>query len=417
MNRQSVEAIVQGILDIIGESSNGVLSKDFESQKVFMRNDVLVIMQDEGVHRYREIFRILDKCLGDKFSSDFIENQLNDIIAEYIKDSTVETIRSRLAVLTSHYASYDVIQTVYVPIAGIELSLDSLQLCKVNLVHMSTALCQLAKEYERKRDAESGRAEYLRNRIGELEKETTTTTCGIVTVIAEPTKALEIAVDECRFVRDLLVFGSVAIYHESLRIPHGIGLRSRQEYPFMASAVIGSDGNVQTRSKAYGPIQQLELNLKNLGILRELGVFFVSDIYLNREKSQLEMQILRSIHWFAESQVQSDRGNEILGMITVLEMFFTTEEGEPIGEKVAECTALLVNEKLSDRQRTKRFVKQMYRSRSDVVHGRELKVSESNVASLRFLVLEVISRMIKNVHGWQSTLDVKAHFDECRLRG
>jgi hypothetical protein len=70
-----------------------------------------------------------------------------------------------------------------------------------------------------------------------------------------------------------------------------------------------------------------------------MGVFELSEVLRKGKPTDFEETLLRCIHWYANSQIQVERENELLSLITSLEVLFT-RQGASIAITVGESTAL-----------------------------------------------------------------------------
>jgi hypothetical protein len=111
--------------------------------------------------------------------------------------------------------------------------------------------------------------------------------------------------------------------------------------------------------------------------------------------------------------VQSSLENELLGLVTALETFFT--RGRGITRHVAEGVAFVLAKALESRKQVVQRVTYLYELRGKVTHGRNQQILPAEVAELRYYVLNVINVMIRNPQKWDSRQALHEWIDDLRL--
>jgi hypothetical protein len=214
--------------------------------------------------------------------------------------------------------------------------------------------------------------------------------------VAEPNRARELAEQETQLALDLLRYSIPALYRDGEIIR--IGLSSQMSFIYQQTLSLSSDSFLTYRNLLH---RDYEISKNNFTVLREIGVFEVSDILRKpyEDLNDFEKTLLRGIHWFADSQTQVKIENEFLNLVTCLEVFFTPDKGDPISSSIAEGTALLLGEDLKERKRIKRRVKELYSLRSQVSHGGHSSILNKDVVDLKFIAMKLLVKMIE----WRET--------------
>jgi hypothetical protein len=110
--------------------------------------------------------------------------------------------------------------------------------------------------------------------------------------------------------------------------------------------------------------------------------FVLSDAAVKEYDHLLEdlffRMLLRGLHWFAVSQTQVERENELLNLITCLETFLS--DGKSITNAVAVNAAHLLATGLEARLEIKRKLQGLYSVRSGVSHGGQKAILEQELA-------------------------------------
>ena len=91
--------------------------------------------------------------------------------------------------------------------------------------------------------------------------------------------------------------------------------------------------------------------------------------------TEFEEAVLQALHWYADAWLQPSLDNELLGLVTALETFFTRGRGMTgqIAEGVAfvEYSGLPPDDLLSARKHVVERVRLLYNLRGTVTHGRQ----------------------------------------------
>jgi hypothetical protein len=139
----------------------------------------------------------------------------------------------------------------------------------------------------------------------------------------------------------------------------------------------------------------LEITLEHIEAMKREGIFEIAALLgkTPKELNPLEAIIMRGIHWYSLSQIQPDRGSELLSLVIVLETLLSPEEREPIAATISECVAMLLDDSPEARYACKEHVKQIYNVRSKLVHGKlqHDDVKEDDLNYLRGTCKKLIS--------------------------
>jgi Apea-like HEPN len=380
---------------ITGASNWYVVEKDFHAE-------------------YRTLVKeILDEH-GDRFSRKQVMEDADSIIAQFIEDGDEESLEANVQELITSYETFGDEQQVYVPIAGLNLYVDSLKFGNAEFLKTAEAIKRIKDERKRLVLDESGddkAAEVLRM----VEEQWKTNTCALLTVRAEPERAKELAVEECKRLLDVLIFSAASIYHSDWRVSRGVRVQMTEVSSSTSTAVIAPTGRILAGFRTSGPVSIFDINDRNIESMRSVQAFKIAELMTKPDATEIEKQTVRAVHWFAESQVQEDEGNEVLGLITCLEMFLSPEAGEPIRLAVAEGTAMLLEDDLAERKKIKRFINRMYKKRNKVTHGGKPEPDTGELRMLRTMVIGLIVRMTENPDAWSSLNDIRCYLEDQRL--
>jgi hypothetical protein len=259
------------------------------------------------------------------------------------------------------------------------------------------------------------KAVLLKNLIPVLERDFSTGCCLVLEEMdTERGMAKESANEESAFIVDLLRFGSFSIYRRGLRVPHGIAVQSQYLRPSTTAVILSSDGSFGTSYSLSGQIAPFEVSRENTRVLKNLGLTQLAERRANGTLTKLDEQIIRSIHWFAESQIQYNEENELLNLIVCLEMFLNPGENESISGSIADGVVMLLFTDVDQRLYFRQFIKQAYHARSRVTHGRNLD-GRIDVPQLGIIVFNLILVILKTRNKWTSVQELQQYIIKLRL--
>ena len=392
--------------------------------KVISSEGVVFALLDETVDEYNELTKKLlrEKNWSEKFSEKYIEEALHSIIARIIQSHEKQKdTNDLLENLINNLVNYNREWIVLVPLLGLVMQLDSIQLGKVTIYTITKERAEelLAKietiilstrhtDKEKQQMVQMEREHFLRGIQNNV--------CAEFRVIAEPGRARERAEEETRRVLDILRYSIPSLYPDNCRI--SVSLMGEITRTSRWIPIISSDSkSFSESSRAVGPLVPFELGDSNIKQMEEIGVFKLSDILAKPEKqlTDFEKTLLRTLHWFSSSLTQHEIENQLLNMITCLETLLTPRDGNPIGTAIAEGVAILIRTGYEDRIILKNKVQKIYRSRSAVSHGGKKEIFESDVKELREISRTLIKTMIKRKDKFKSQKELLKWIEKLRL--
>ncbi len=295
--------------------------------------------------------RLVQRLLADKDTS-----RLDEYLPEFL-DGFVKAIEN---------------QTVFVPVFGISMTIESWRIGRAQLVNVTEGLLERWC---------SGMNEVTSAMFQQGVRPGVYVMCEVE---AEADRAKELAFDETLRVIDLLRF-SVSLRQECAR--GRIVIAPEEEInlqPENRQICIIPRGfrtiEVHWRATHLDHVDweitpDLIKALDQLGFDRLLSV--LSKPYA--DVSEFEKAVIRAVHWFSNYQFQFESENKLLSLITALESLLTPKDGNPIGTAIAEAVAIICSDELAARKRIKARFKDLYRNRSAVSHGGHKSVMDSDL--------------------------------------
>ena len=132
-----------------------------------------------------------------------------------------------------------------------------------------------------------------------------------------------------------------------------------------------------------------------VSLFEEAGIFDLARLLSRAQGSLTEIEELlkRCIRWFSLSQMQADPKSEFLSLVIILEVLLTpSDRGAPISATIADGAAILIADSEGDRKEIRRITKEIYNTRSDIVHGSLTSSVEidTHLADLRNIIFKLI---------------------------
>lgn len=392
--------------------------------KVISSEGVVFALLDETVDEYNELTKKLlrEKNWSEKFSEKYIEEALHSIIARVIQSHEKQKdTNDLLENLINNLVNYNREWIVLVPLSGIVMQLDSIQLGKVTIYTITKERAEelLAKietiilstrhtDKEKQQMVQIEREHFLRGIQNNV--------CAEFRVIAEPGRARERAEEETRRVLDILRYSIPSLYPDNCRI--SVSLLGEIISTSRWIPIISSDSkSFSESSRLIGPLVPFELGDSNIKQMEEIGAFKLSDIIAKPEKqlTDFEKTLLRALHWFSSSLTQHEIENQLLNMITCLETLLTPRGSNPIGTAIAEGVAILIRTGVENRIILKKKVQEIYRLRSAISHGGKKEIFESDVKELREISKTLIKTMIKRKDEFKSQKELLDWIEKQKL--
>jgi hypothetical protein len=181
-------------------------------------------------------------------------------------------------------------------------------------------------------------------------------------------------------------------------------------------------GGVGGRWELVGARYEFQVDARRMKFMKTHGFAKLSKILAKDTRTDLEERIISSVLWFAKAtdvvlygHTEMDvafrkmRGakkpkrsqpemmapyERVMNLFVSLETLLLFDEHEPIVSNLAQRTAILVGEGYQDRRNIVKFVKEMYRKRSGVIHHGGKDITESELQELMYLTQRAITTLI-----------------------
>ena len=390
-----MESILNRLSKIVENAPESFSDKGSVNWLSYRRGKSIIYLIGKNLDAYNSLLRnlLIDEKWSEKFSEKYVDNVLQDGIFNILNYGIEKAAESFLETC-NEVETYSIEQTVYIPLSGIsmydieEFCLGMIKFKRITRKALEEILEAIQAVLKENKTLSEEQKFFIQAIDESLSSELSEKICAVYQIIAEPTRARELAEQEIQLALDLLRY-SIPILHRDEEFVR-IDLSSQ---PSFLLALILSSGSFQENWRSSN--HNYEISPSNLRILEEIGVFKVSDLLKQPKLNDFENMLLRGIHWFASSQIQAKKENEFLNLVTCLEVFFTQKGGEPISTSIAEGIALVLGSDLAERKRLKSRVKKLYGNRSEVSHGGHVAILDQDCIELKFIAMDLLREMIQ----------------------
>lgn len=394
------------------EQMSGQISKMLESTstpdklgtratKVIGEKGIGFALLDEQAEAYFNLLKKLSNLPGwrEKVSEKFLDAKLRAIMCHAFRQKTTDEISKQLQDMDREIDEIRAEASVYVPLSGITLHTGDVAIGNVVLRAVTQNLAQeiesaiLATVQVSTNTPEEKKAH--EKILRELLSHWKPAVYAEFKCVAESDLAQERALDETGRVLDFLRFCIPAIYGRDYRVQvgfYGEVAHTNRIIPQFTDVPRSFSMTVTV----VGPILPFEVTPYNLEHMRKIGFDIVSQL-LSKSASALtdiERALLRSIHWFANAQIQGEAENRLLSIITCFEAMLTPDDNDPIAAAIADGVARIVGGDVDSRVSIKKLIKSYYKKRSAVSHGGAKAILDEELEQLTNLAGQFLTLMI-----------------------
>jgi transcriptional regulator with XRE-family HTH domain len=336
---------------------------------------------------------------GERFSEEYLQQRLVPILKSAHADGP-EAATPLLDELIEEVETYSIERTVYVPVQGLSLSIDALEIGRVVLRTIEgeplDGLRRLVESIHTEPDGGEQNHGLLAYRQRQITEKLGGKVCAEFRTVAEPIRARQLAEEETRRALELLTFANAALFPFQEQADAVVGLEGERP-TLMPWIAITSADSLQDFTRRAPMSWTLPITAAGLERFEQVGVFVLSDLLVQPtgQLTDLEEALLRAVHWFATSQAQAELENRLLNLTTCLEALLAPTDGSNIASGVAKGAALIVAQGSVNREQVRAFVRTLYRARSAISHGGKKAVAEADVFRLRWIVTRLITTLLQ----------------------
>lgn len=350
-----------------------------------------------------------DPGLKDVFSVEDIFRRIASVIITIVregtcrKDDLIESLCTRLE-------QSDEAKLVLIPLQGIALiepvtQIGPFRLRLMNDEAIAEAIGLWNAAIDRTTNTSDEKAAFKDWHAKEFESDLRGCVSIEVRVSGDVKRAETIAVQQATALIDILRYGSSGLHHKSLNLAIGFkgdgvpGIYRRYVLPLGVS-----DATIP--SFRTGPFGTLVINSDSLRVMSDLGVQKLAGI-LQRPTSQFEAAVMRAVHWFAESRMQTRPEDEVMTLAIAIEAALAVPGQQNHGRNVlAEVVAVLLSDEAAERTRVFGLTRAALWNRGDVVHQGVDSLEWDDLKNFRNVVLAFIAATIHSTERFHTTAEL-----------
>ena len=454
MDQQSRKGYISQITNILrtAKEYEGV---DFSEDKVRRLN----LHVDTNTHvavdavRYEKLRKGLLKGekWSEKFTEEYVDKSLKALLIRLWKEGNPQKTAEYFPSFADELDNYSEEQTVYLPLANIQMNIHELPIGNITLINMTDAqieeenilkdlktilgvvditpesdqgfIIDLQGEEENKFNRREknlkgvvnttpenyqGLIHYCMNMIKNK-------TCAVYKIVAERDRAAQRALEETQRVLELLRYAIHAMGLGYYRIT--IGLDGDINKTTRNMLMISSDLKVSFSTDFLGPLSPLVIDDEARDKMEGIGIFKLAEILKQKtDENSFDEILLRGVHWFANAQTQLEKENDLLSLTTCLEVFLTSGGVDKIANTLAEGVAFILGTELQQRKDLKKRVIALYNKRSKISHGGNMLISEEEREELRKIVGDFLTCMIQMKDKFKTRKDLDEWIDNQKFK-
>lgn len=197
-----------------------------------------------------------------------------------------------------------------------------------------------------------------------------------------------------------------------------LSLPGRQEQQSSSALLaVSSSGSIHQHFDRTGPIGELSI----AGLLGTDGVILNSvkrvDSLLMKQPNKVEEMILTAVRWGGRATVAKTLEESFLLFAIALECLILPKQSEELTYRLSQRVARLLGENADERVKLAKRTKDLYGTRSKIVHSGHYEVTEEECNEIRSIVKTVICELLTNSDVEQCGTPDKLHdyFEELTL--
>jgi hypothetical protein len=382
--------------------------------RMFMDSGVWIHMPEEALALHAELLEILLQREGwsQKFSERYVDGQLQALYARFV-NGEASVLMAGLEQVAAEFASFTTEYQCLIPLAGIRLKADGLEIGRIRLRRGTPAFLLSALI------GEGIYSEELKQQVLEgVLKGRPEITCAEVRVVAEQERAREIALVECERAMEVIRYSIPYVTETHLKVAVGFEdefqnrgrlriFTGKADAPFLPSSY--------QRNSPYTDLVIEEACVKNM---EKIGAMVLSDS-LKKNVDTLtgfEKMLLRALHWYSAGTKASEPENAFLNYVTTLETLLAPVQGESISAAVADGCAFILADSLEKRLKLSQRVKALYGARSGLSHGGKTGILDLDLREIEFIAWHLLCWMVERVSMFSSRDSLRAWLDSQKFR-
>jgi hypothetical protein len=168
------------------------------------------------------------------------------------------------------------------------------------------------------------------------------------------------------------------------------------------------DGGYHCHRERFGPVEPYSISPDKLKHLEDYCYFDQFSSILEKDeklRNDLEKRILNAIRWIGAGVHSGSECNKFLMFIIALEcLLMRRNEGK--SPLIAERCAFLLSDKTDGRLKIDKVVKELYDTRSEIVHEGLTEITAEQTGSAQWLAIQCLFSVCRRLNEWQKLDDL-----------
>lgn len=141
-----------------------------------------------------------------------------------------------------------------------------------------------------------------------------------------------------------------------------------------------------------------EINQAVYDVINSDNFINKASILFNPPKNTLAEKVYRGLGWMTRARRAMDKSERFLYFFTALESILTSnDKAAPVTETIARNAAVLSTNEIEERLRVSRDIKNLYKLRSQLVHGGNRDIIWGNVNYLQKITEHIFMRVVNDI--------------------
>lgn len=375
-----------------------------EIARFFEHNGKNMGLQGES---YRKSVRLCEKTqasnqLRDKISFDSVRNNFFDWIkGRYANTTSLGMTEYVLGKCGEEVQEFEVLIPVALTFIESEIRIGKVTI-KSFSSEMFDTLSEIGKQFDSTPEAEQKRTLIWSSHRQELQGRAVS----VMTVIAEPIRAFEVALEETEMSLAVLRLFTAANFLPGV-ISHctPLGKENVEQYRYFLTnpLYLSDDRGVYEKANVF-----LTLSNEAVTRFRQSGLDAINDLLTMESRSEFQQSLLDTLILYSRHTLAQTISEELMSVFAALDSFLLKDNSESIQQNLGERIAFTVGQSVTERSDIIEKIKKVYDLRSKAVHHAKKIDEVTLVQEVLVIIWDFFLRLLSN---HSAIPDRKAFFD------
>lgn len=400
MENHKYKSLICKLIELAKSAKSPMEEANYFS-KIILTDDISFSLIDDDLEKYDLFVEELLLIFGEKFSESYIEKNINRILGIIVSKEDLSLIDDLFKDFIDSLENFNCVQKLYIPIDGIDIEVDNFEFGNLNFYQLTPTKFSLIENnivetISKSAHTKQDQSVITKKLINQVRDILLNKVVAEYNVISEPTRSVERAETECRKVFEILRIAIHYLYPFSRKIYIGMkpdvicGIRN-------VPVIQEGNDHLHIDSKRVGLLHRLSINESTIKAIEKMNLFKLSQLLKSNSNglNSFDEMLLRSIHWFSNSQCSFDYESSFLYSVIGIETILNPKDyNASINNSVAEGTAFILSNDKDNRIKLKKLVKKLYGKRSGVSHGGNKVILEDDIKNIRYILADLILNLL-----------------------